>query len=107
MDGVPANYLGRLVSKNNFRTYIYAPNGSQKLVESWDAYEQHMETGLWFATKEDATASVVIIEPPKPKRERKSPTIKVGEPNSEEDALKNVPDDSLGHEVQQDDFLPK
>ena len=54
MQGVPAVYLGRIVSKDHFRAFIYAPNGSQKLVESWDEYEQHMKSGLWFATPEES-----------------------------------------------------
>ncbi len=51
-------YLGRIVSKENFRAYIYSPDGSQKLVESWDEYEKHMETGLWLASpRKDAPPS--------------------------------------------------
>lgn len=53
MDGKPAIYLGRIVSKNNFRTYVYGTKGEQKLVESWREYENHMETGLWFASLDD------------------------------------------------------
>ncbi len=68
MKDVTAIYLGKIVSKKNFRAYIYAPDGSQKLVESWDSYEKHMETGLWFATKEDAELSKISSEPEKPKQ---------------------------------------
>ena len=72
MQGVPAIYMGRIVEKEHFRTFIYAPDGSSKLVESWDEYERHMETGVWFATVEDAKSSV------KPKRVRKE--VKKDEP---------------------------
>lgn len=50
MEGIPAEYLGRIVSKENFRVFIYSSNGTTKLVNSWDEYERHMETGLWFAS---------------------------------------------------------
>jgi len=62
MEGIPANYLGRIVSKLNFRAFIYAQDGSQKLVNSWDEFEQHMETGLWFACKEDIIKKEETIE---------------------------------------------
>lgn len=89
MEGVPAVYLGRMVSKEHFRAFVYSMDGSQKLVESWDDYEQHMESGLWFSTKEDATAR---IPAEKPKRSRKAVTETKLE-------LKEEPID--------DDFLPK
>lgn len=69
MDGVPAIYLGRIVSKENFRVYIYSSNQQEKLVNSWDEYEREIATGLWFAEKADA----IIEEPqeePKPRQKR-------------------------------------
>jgi len=51
MEGTPAIYLGKLVSKAGFRTFIYAADGSQKLVKSWDEFEAHMGLGTWFAEK--------------------------------------------------------
>jgi hypothetical protein len=50
MEGIPAIYLGRQVSKTNFRAFIYGHDGSKKLVNSWDEFEKHMQTGLWFAS---------------------------------------------------------
>lgn len=85
MDGVPAVYLGRIVSKENFRTFVYATDGSKKLVESWAEYERHMESGVWFSMKEDAMARIPVE---KPKRSRPQ------EPKKE-DVKKD------------DDFLPK
>ena len=62
MQDAPAMYLGRLVPKQNFRTFIYAPNGSSKLVESWMEYEKHMATGLWFASALDAADSIAEVD---------------------------------------------
>ncbi len=97
MEGTPAIYLGRIVSKKNFRTFIFAPGGHQKLVESWDEFEASMQSGLWFATREE------IAEPSKPKpraRVRKP----VPFPEIKEDAP--VDEESMAFEVK-DDFLPK
>jgi hypothetical protein len=51
MDGVTAVYLGRIVSKEHFRVYIYSTEGKRKLINSWKDFENHMQTGLWFASK--------------------------------------------------------
>jgi hypothetical protein len=56
MDGMVARYLDRVVSKENFRVFIYDVCGTTKLVESWEEYERHMQTGLWFATLEEYQA---------------------------------------------------
>jgi hypothetical protein len=53
MEGIPALYLGRMVPKDKFRAFIYASDGATKLVNSWDEFERHMETGLWFASIDD------------------------------------------------------
>ncbi len=89
MKGVPAIYLGQIVDKQHFRTFVYAMNGDKKLVESWDEYEQHMESGLWFSTQEDAKNRVPVE---KPKRTR----AKAQDKPSCDDAL-----------IKDDDFLPK
>lgn len=62
MKGTPAIYLGRIVNKEKFRTHIYGSNGEKKLVESWASYEAAMQTGIWFATREDAMESVAPID---------------------------------------------
>lgn len=80
MDGVPAIYLGRIVSKEHFRVFIYAPDGSQKIVNSWDDFEKHVETGLWFSTKEDAMTRIPVE---KPKRVRKRVPVMALEPKEE------------------------
>ena len=63
MKGVPAIYLGQIVDKAHFRTFIYGADGAKKLVESWDDYEKHMESGIWFSTQEDAKARVPVEKP--------------------------------------------
>jgi hypothetical protein len=76
MEGIPALYLGRLVSKDNFRTFIYAPSGAKKLVESWEEYERHMGTGLWFASREGSKINGLkeheVKEPKKRQKKVKS-----------------------------------
>ncbi len=70
MDGMVANYLGRIVSKENFRVFIYSSDGAKKLVNSWDEYQSYIETGLWFATPEDVNE----IKPIEIKKKKKSKT---------------------------------
>ena len=100
MKGVPAIYLGQIVDKKYFRTFVYSMDGSKKLVESWDEYERHMESGLWFSTQEDAKARVPVE---KPKRVRNKP-VPVKTPE-----LKEQDDEPLIEEelIRDDDFLPK
>jgi len=59
MEGIPATYLGKIVSKQNFRAFIYGPNESKKLVNSWDEYEAHMSSGMWFATRDEVMSLAV------------------------------------------------
>ena len=104
MKGVPAVYLGRIVEKEHFRTFVYAPDGKQKLVESWDEFERCMESGLWFSTKEDATTR---IEVEKPKRVRKAAPKSAEakeEPIIEEEIIPVAPETV---DVKDDGFLPK
>lgn len=74
MEGIPASYLGRIVSKDNFRVYIYSSSGQSKLVNSWDEYECHMESGLWFAVmpelNENDNDSHTVLQDVKPKRRK-------------------------------------
>ncbi len=101
MDGVPALYKGRIVSKEHFRVFIYAHDGSQKLIESWDAFEVHMQTGLWFATPDEAAPQ----KEPEPKKTKSSKAKK--HEVSVEEAVKDESDsDDAVFEVT-DDFLPK
>jgi len=71
MDNSLVKYLGRMVPRLSFRAYVYAQNGSSKLVESYDGYQEAMASGVWFATIEDSSAIEVVSEEA-PKRTRKS-----------------------------------
>lgn len=57
MKGTTAIYKGRIVDKKIFRAFIYGVNGEKKLVESWNEFENHMQTGIWFASRQDALAA--------------------------------------------------
>lgn len=109
MEGSPAIYLGRLVSKENFRAFIYAPDGGQRLVESWEEFEANMQSGVWFATPEDAKASVEVEEKPKakprPSRAKKIEVAPAEDDLIEEELIDSPPEDAA-FEVT-DDFLPK
>ena len=54
MHGEAAVYMGKVVDKKTFRVFVYSPEGAQKLVESWESYQNLMASGLWFSTKEEA-----------------------------------------------------
>jgi FKBP-type peptidyl-prolyl cis-trans isomerase 2 len=47
-------YQDREVSKEGFRVFIYAKDGKQKLVNSWDEFIRNINTGEWFSTKVEA-----------------------------------------------------
>ena len=101
MKGTPAKYLGKIVGKDNFRAYIYATDGAKKLIESWDDFEAHMATGLWFAKKSDASEIKKIKEEQesKPKRTRKTKSdIQETLPSEANEEFLN--DDAFGFEVQ-------
>lgn len=80
MKGVAAQYLGRLVSKENFRVYVYGSHGQRKLVQSWDEYQEHMQTGIWFATRED-----VVTESPKKTKKKKDVSLSEGVDKEKQD----------------------
>jgi hypothetical protein len=52
-------YLGRWVSKDNFRVFVYNSE-SQKLVNSYDEFKIAIESGLWFASKDDIEPKEII-----------------------------------------------
>lgn len=85
MEGIPAIYLGRPISKKNFRVFIYSPDGQEMLVNSWNEYEKHMASGLWFATKQEAeNASVLAVI-----AESKAKRLKKGQVKKEEVAAEH------------------
>ena len=44
-------YDGRIVPKEGFRVFIYSFDNQTKLVESWDEYQEHISSGIWYAKK--------------------------------------------------------
>jgi hypothetical protein len=105
MKGTPAIYLGKLVDKTKFRTNIYDTNGKKKLVESWAEFEAAMQSGLWFATREDAMESMEMAKEleqsegdatptpkskPKSKSKPKAKPMKVEEVEDDEDFLSDA-----------------
>jgi hypothetical protein len=67
----PAIYLGRIVDKKHFRAFVYNASGASKLVESWDEFEAAMQSGVWFATQEDACS----IQESKTKKKSRSKEV--------------------------------
>ena len=115
MKGLTAIYQGKVVKKAHFRAYVYAPNGSHHLVESWDEFEKKMESGLWFATKEQAQESAVsigeeLVAEEKPKRTRKAKVIteEINEEFISVECNQEVEDakNEVDLDAKQDDFLP-
>ena len=43
-------YLGRMVEKANFRTFVYNAD-SKRLVNSYQEYKEAISTGEWFDSK--------------------------------------------------------
>lgn len=109
MKGTPAIYLGRIVDKKHFRAFIHAPDGAKRLAESWEEYEANMQSGLWFATPEDAKASLEVVKP-KAKRASRNKKVEFTKPEVQEEPIddeeEDAPEEDLAFEVT-DDFLPK
>lgn len=67
-------YDGRLVPKQGFRVFVYAKDGSQILVNSWEEYELALDSGQWFSHKDKVNLIIsddYIKEKTKGKRGRK------------------------------------
>lgn len=115
MSGVTAIYQGRIVDKKHFRTFVYAMDGSKKLVDSWDEYQKAMASGLWFSTKEDATARIPVPKPRKTGRKAKEKDFEqaMDELKESKESDDIEPEDlafdvvSEKFDVLSDDFLPK
>lgn len=98
MKGTPAIYLGRIVDKKNFRAFIHAPDGARRLVESWEEFEANMQSGVWFATPEDAKASLDVPKPkakPRASRNKKVEFKPEVQEEPVEDEVENAPSDDL------------
>jgi hypothetical protein len=53
-------YLGRWVSRKNFRAYVYSTDEKTKLVNSYDEFDKSLESGEWFASKELAKPIPIV-----------------------------------------------
>jgi hypothetical protein len=51
------DYLGKLVSRDHFRVFIYKGN-DKKLVNSYDEYVGNISTGEWFSTIHEAESKI-------------------------------------------------
>jgi len=54
-------YQGRWVSKNNFRAFIYGKEDQQKLVNSYDEFIKEIESGEWFASKDEVKPKLKAV----------------------------------------------
>ena len=41
-------YDGHMVEKHSFRTVVYSKVGVRKIVNSWDEYLSHKQSGQWL-----------------------------------------------------------
>ena len=48
-------YLGRWINKENFRAFVYNEKCEQKLANSYQEFESLTASGIWFASKPDAS----------------------------------------------------
>ncbi len=77
MSGFLVNYLGNMVPRDGFRAYVYSVSGDKKLVNSWSEFQSHMQTGIWFAQKQDLREVVEeeielpVVKPKKAARGKK------------------------------------
>lgn len=104
MKGTPAVYLGRIVEKKNFRAFVYGSNEQKKVVNSWDEFEAAMQSGIWFASVEDAKAMKELIEPEEVKEVLKQKSALKPKPSNNKikepvQKAQKVQDDKMGFEV--------
>lgn len=66
-------YNGRIFPKKGFRAFVYAKDGSQKLMNSWDQYEEAIQSGTWYSRKENVNAIIsdAYIEEKAPKKRKR------------------------------------
>lgn len=46
-------YKGRKVPRQLFRTFVYDKDNNERLVKSWDEFNDAVNSGLWFVDKND------------------------------------------------------
>lgn len=69
-------YQGRVIDKKNFRMFLYGANNEKKLVNSWDEYQEAIQSGVWHSMP-----SKVLKNDVQPKK-RKKRVKKMSEPAS-------------------------
>lgn len=62
MQGTQVIYKGRSIAKEGFRAFVYGPKGLRRLVNSWDEFEAHMASGVWFSSLKDVVEPQPVIE---------------------------------------------
>lgn len=60
-------YRGNLIETDGFRAYVYGQDNLKKLVNSYEEYEAHINSGDWFDDKPE----LVIETEEKQKSRRK------------------------------------
>ncbi len=50
-------YLGRWVDKEHFCAFVYDKDGNEKLAQNYNEFEKLTTSGIWFASREDASLS--------------------------------------------------
>ena len=46
-------YQGRQVPRKGFRVFVYGKNDTKKLVNSFDEFESHIQSGNWYERIEE------------------------------------------------------
>lgn len=66
-------YNGKAFPKKGFRVFVYGKDGSQKLVNSWEQFEEAIQSGAWFSRKENINAIITdaYIEEKSPKKRKR------------------------------------
>lgn len=112
MKEAPAIYCDRVVSRENFRAFIYGHCGKTKLVNSWDEYEAHISTGIWFDRPEEVKEVVEVVqEIKKPSRKASSKKVKEAKELVDRDEVLEKEEmrveQSPINEPIEDNFLPR
>ncbi len=46
-------FKGKMVPKANFRTFLFNKKGEQCLANTWDEYQNRIESGIWFSERQE------------------------------------------------------
>lgn len=59
-------YLGKWVNKEHFRAFVYNGKGEQQLAKSHAQFEQLISSGIWFASRAEASPPALVAPPVSP-----------------------------------------